>query len=256
MLKTIATKLVDFLIPLALCVIIGSNFTIIGHMAIPSIAVAVLAGCVLLKHLLTGFKELKTRNFIPFLCWICIYIVYGISLAIQQEVYHNIKYAMQFKMMLPVYGIVIMLLPELKQQQFFLFFKAFIAMSFALCCVVLYKYYDLIILNHGAEFIHPTWRNFIDMLYTFIIPFKIIHHTFSFFLLFASFLAYYLFRNENTSKSSKIFLVVSFVFLAFMLHFISARLSLLLFYLFLFCNTKPTARYCYTYRYIPVSCFI
>lgn len=234
MLKTIATKVVDFLIPLALCVIIGSNFTIIGHMAIPSIAVAVLAVSVLLKHLLTGFKALKTRVFFPFLCWVSIYIVYGISLAIQQEVYHNIKYAMQFKMMLPVYGIVIMLLPELKQQQFFLFFKAFIAMSIALCCVVLYKYYDLIILNNGAEFIHPTWRNFIDMLYTFIIPFKIIHHTFSFFLLFASFLAYYLFKNENTSKISKIFLVVSFTFLAFMLHFISARLSLLLFYLFLF----------------------
>ncbi len=224
-------RIPDFLIPLALCVIVASNFTIMGHIAVSSIAVGCLAGFIFIKYILTGINHIDFKRNIPFYWWMGIYAVHAISLAIQGENPHNIRYSMQFKFILPVYAIVIMFLPSLKQKHYFLFFKIFIATICVLSLKVLYNYYDLIILNHGEGIIHPTWRSFIDMLYPFIIPFKIIHHTFSFFLLFGCFWVYYLLKNENQLRFSKYILYFLFLFLAFMLHFVSARLCLLLFYL-------------------------
>lgn len=199
-------------------------------MAIPSIAVGCLAGFVVVKHTLEGFQQIDARRFIPFLGWIGVYVVYAVSVTIQHETADNIKYLMQFRTMLPVYATVILLLPAFTQKQFFVFFKAYIAMTVVLCWVVLYNYCYLILLHHGDAFIHPTWRNFIDMLYPFIIPCKIIHHTFSFFLLFACILIYYILRQKKELAPTKVVLIIAFVFLAFMLHFISSRLSLLMFY--------------------------
>lgn len=229
--KNITLKVLDFLIPLALCVIIVSNITFNKHKAIPNISLGCLIGFLAIRAIFFKISIPKREIVLPLLIFCGVYFVYWFSVIIQSENAYNIKYLMQFRSIIPAYILAIIFLPSFSARQYYLFFTTHVIAAVVYSVIVLWNYIWLVVLHQGDAFIHPTWRNFIDLLYPFIIPFKLVHHNFSFFILFAIFLNYYILKSLATNKNTYYkSMIVTFIFLIFILHFVSARLSLFLFY--------------------------
>jgi hypothetical protein len=209
---------------LSASVLVMGNFLINRHITLPSIGLAVLGGCVILKMII----ERKISSAFDIRMLICFWAIFGIFCF---ACYFK-KKVLTFKSIILGYSLIAFFFTWKDKRQYYAVFMAFILTNTVFAIITLYNYYDLIYV-HKAQGLDITWVNFIDMMYDKIIPSHLYHHLLSVFTVFSIYLCYNCLAKNLylINKAEKYLQVFLLVFLAGFLHFLSARIGLLLFYI-------------------------
>lgn len=215
---------------LAACVLVMGNFIIARHITLPLIGLAVMAGCAVVSYILNKKIEVSF-DWKILLCLWAIYGAYYAACMYNQEVAETTNFFMTFKSVILGYSAVVFITNWKDLKCYYAVFLTFILTNSVLAFITVYNYVDLIYIHH-AEGLHPSWVNFIDMLYDKIIPYHIYHHLLSIFTVFSIYLCFVCLSLKVylLGRFERILLIFLLIFLIAFIHFLSARIGLLIFY--------------------------
>lgn len=216
---------------LAACVLVFGNFVIKKHITLPSICLAVLGGGSLL-HFIVARKLSFAFDWKILACFWGIFFSYVLISLINNLSAEDAEWILKFKSIILGYSAAVFIINWHSKKQYYAVFMSFVLTNTVFACITIYNYYDIIYTHHGAG-LHPTWINFIDMMYDKIIPFQMYHHLLSVFTVFSINLICECLHKKMflINKYEKYLQISLLIFLVGFLHFLSARIGILLFYI-------------------------
>lgn len=217
-----------FFILLSTTTVVSFNYTILQFIAVPNIA----AGFLLFVECLWMYTNKKIIfNLKPIFCIaiILIPLFYCVGAIIHNEDLHTTIAQFQLRTVAILYLFIIVFLPS-KTIIYKSIFYSFIVITGLICIVTFLNYFNYFYSSTGDSNT-IDWLNHIEYSYPFIIPFKINYQTISVSIVIALLFCAEIFENFNTLKFEKYLLFILAIILIICLHFISARIGLICFYL-------------------------
>lgn len=230
--RSIAEKVYYYLLPIALLVSTVAVHLAGKHIAFTNISLGVLTGLVVLKYV---FKKAYQQN-VPIDISVSIllsYVVFSLGVFISNSNYEETYFSVKRWLVWPQILLIFYLLPIQKRHTYLGMLGVFVAFLFFVDLYVFYKYIHLIVINKGSDLPSESWVNFIDLMRSYIIPFRYYHHFLAFMNIFGLGVVWFLSKKSNISKL--VWLFVGCVYIA-AIHFLAARMAIFTFYVIcLFC---------------------